>query len=60
VHNASPNRQALRNWNMLVERFLQSNPEDQPIGFLRDEYKTDLHWLKGYFGDRGQKETLFA
>jgi hypothetical protein len=45
---------------MLVERFLQSNPEDQPIGFLRDEYKTDLHWLKGYFGDRGQKETLFA
>jgi hypothetical protein len=42
--------------NMLVERFLQSNPEDQAIGSLRDEYKTDLHWLKDYFGDRGQKE----
>lgn len=37
-------------WNMLVERFLQSNPEDSAIVALSDAHKKDLDWLKDYFG----------
>ncbi|WP_316206846.1 MULTISPECIES: hypothetical protein [unclassified Bradyrhizobium] len=37
-------------WNMLVERFLQSNPEDPAVAALNDAHKTDVEWLKDYFG----------
>ncbi len=44
-------------WNMLAERFLQSNPEDPAITSLSDEHKSSLSWLKDYFGDHRPKET---
>jgi hypothetical protein len=37
-------------WNMLVERFLKSNPEDPAIMGLSEAHKKDLAWLKDYFG----------
>lgn len=36
-------------WNMLIERFLKSSPEDPAIAALGDAHK-DLDWLKDYFG----------
>src|SRR5260370_20261753 len=37
-------------WNMLVERFLKSNPEDPAITGLSEAHKKDLAWLKDYLG----------
>lgn len=44
-------------WNMLVERFLKSNPEDSAIAGLSDAQKKDLAWLKDYFGVVPLKDT---
>lgn len=44
-------------WEMLVARFLGSNPEDPAIAALSDKHKEDLAWLKDYFGDKPRKET---
>jgi hypothetical protein len=44
-------------WNMLVERFLQSNPEDPAIQALQTEHRMSLDWLRGYFGDHDKKDT---
>lgn len=44
-------------WNMIAERFLQSNPEDAAITSLSAKHKLSLDWLKGYFGDQRPNET---
>lgn len=44
-------------WNMLVERFLKSNPEDPAIAALSDAHKKDLAWLKDYFGTIPLKDS---
>jgi hypothetical protein len=44
-------------WNMLVERFLKSNPEDPAIAALSDVHKKDLAWLKDYFGIAPRNDT---
>lgn len=44
-------------WNMLVERFLKSNPEDPAVAALSDAHKKDLVWLKSYFGVVPPKDT---
>src|ERR1700754_1265502 len=44
-------------WNMLVERFLKSSPEDPAIAALTDAHKKDLAWLKDYFGIEPLKDT---
>ena len=44
-------------WNMLVERFLKSNPEDPAIAALSEAHKKDLAWLKDYFGIAPLKDT---
>ena len=37
-------------WNMLIERFLKSSPEDPAAAALSDAHKLDVDWLKDYFG----------
>ena len=44
-------------WNMLVERFLRSSPEDSTVAELNDQHKKSLTWLKDYFGLPNLKET---
>ena len=44
-------------WEMLVARFLGSNPEDSAVAGLSEKHKEDLAWLKDYFGDKPRKET---
>jgi hypothetical protein len=44
-------------WNMLIERFLKSSPEDPAIAALSDAHKRELDWLKDYFGVTPLKDT---
>jgi hypothetical protein len=44
-------------WNMLLERFLKSNPEDPAAAALDDAHKHDLAWLKDYFGTIPLKDS---
>ena len=44
-------------WNLIVERFLKSNPEDPAIAGLNDLHKKSLAWLKDYFGHDQPNQT---
>lgn len=44
-------------WNMLIERFLKSSPEDPAIAVLSNGHRKHLEWLKDYFGVSPLKDT---
>jgi hypothetical protein len=37
-------------WNMLGERFLRKQPEDEALIRLSADHRAELEWLKDYFG----------